>query len=117
MGLPKGKTNNLKGRPKGSKNKVTKDTRGFIIEALEKVSETIIADLEGLSPKDRVSSFFKLLEFVEAKKRPVVVDERLSDYDFEMFKMYKKERERYDSMTEEELDEELRKLEKSVYGN
>lgn len=63
MGLPKGKTNNKAGRPKGSKSKVTLSLRAQINDFLAGNFDKFKRDLELLEPRDRINAYIKLLSF------------------------------------------------------
>jgi len=63
MGLPKGKTNNRSGRPKGSKTKVTLTLRARINDFLGGNFSKFEDDFAMLEPKDRVGIYIKLLSF------------------------------------------------------
>ena len=63
MGLKKGMTNNVNGRPVGSKNKVTVDLRKRINDFLNDNWETLQSDFEQLEAKDRVNFYEKLLQY------------------------------------------------------
>ena len=63
MGLPKGKTNNKDGRPKGAPNKATKDLREWVTAFIDRNTAQLEADWEQLEPKDRVLMFEKLLKY------------------------------------------------------
>jgi hypothetical protein len=83
---------NLNGRPKGVPNKVTADLRAKVHELLAGQYETIIADFEGLEPKDRIKLFIDLLPFALPKLQATSLE-----IDFENF-------------SEDQLDEIINKL-------
>lgn len=63
MPLSKGQTNNPNGRPKGSENKNNKELRDniklFITENWSKIED----DLKELTPKERIDTYIRLLEY------------------------------------------------------
>ncbi len=71
MGLKKGQTNNPKGRPRGSVNKVTKTTRKWLNDLLEGNREQIEKDFKELSPKERIHFFEKLMQYTMPKMQNV----------------------------------------------
>ena len=64
MGLPKGQTNNKKGRPKGSRNKSTKELRAIITSLFEEQIDQIREDLAELEPRYRLKFLTDLLPYV-----------------------------------------------------
>jgi hypothetical protein len=81
MGLPKGKTNNPKGRPQGP-NKITAELRQRIKLFLEGQFETIECDFKTLAPDRRVVLFERYLKFVLPQLQSSSVDlniDRMSD--------------------------------------
>ena len=66
MPFKKGK-NKTGGRSKGTPNAVTHDLREAVRELVEGNVERIRQDLEALEPKERVSAWLKLTEFVLPK--------------------------------------------------
>ena len=67
MGLHKGQTNNPKGRPKGSKNRVSKDLKELIDAFLNEKFELVKDQLNELPPKDQRKFFTNLLPYVVPK--------------------------------------------------
>ena len=64
MGLSKGaKGNNPAGRPKGSKNKGTKELRQRINTFLSDNWEDLLSDFKKLEPKDKLAFYEKLLQY------------------------------------------------------
>ena len=63
MGLKKGTTNNPKGRPQGTPNKLTADLRQRIQEVIDNNWRTIEADIKALEPKDRLMFTERLLKY------------------------------------------------------
>lgn len=64
MGLPKGKTNNVNGRPKGSKNKSTQELKEMVNTFISNNADQFQADFKKLDPKDRVMLYEKMLKYV-----------------------------------------------------
>jgi len=63
MGLPKGRTNNKNGRPKGSVNKLNAKLREGITEFLCGEFKNIEVIIKKLPPRDRVKAFCDLLQY------------------------------------------------------
>ncbi|HTO15197.1 MAG TPA: hypothetical protein VLZ83_05485 [Edaphocola sp.] len=81
----KGKTNNPNGRPKGSKNKVTKNLQGIIKSFLEKNADDLQTEFEKLEPRDKLLFFEKLLKFaIPTQQQNQVNFEKLSDEDLDI---------------------------------
>lgn len=58
-----GRSGNPKGRPKGKANKTTKELRERVKQLLDASFDQVVEDMAALEPKDRISAYFKLLEF------------------------------------------------------
>lgn len=86
MGLPKHRTNNLKGRPPGP-NKITSELRVQIKTFLDGNFATIEKDFKKLDPEKRVALFERYLKFVLPQLQ--TTDIKLD----------------FDSMTDSQLDE------------
>jgi hypothetical protein len=71
MGLRKGQTNNPGGRPKGQRNKVTKETRIFIQRFVAKNSRRLQKDFELLDPFQRVTVMERLFAYTAPKMSTV----------------------------------------------
>jgi len=71
MPLQKGKTNNPNGRPKGIPNKLTKELRASLKNAIAGHVEQIGKDLDELPAKDRLELMVKILAFILPKVEPV----------------------------------------------
>jgi len=69
MGLRKGMTNNINGRPVGSQNKVSADLKQLITDFLNYNWATLQDDFDQLTPKERVYFREKLLQYDVAKKQ------------------------------------------------
>ena len=63
MGVHKGHTNNPKGRPKGTPNKITTDLRIRISDFLSDNWQTFQQDFNGLEPEKRMVFYEKLLQY------------------------------------------------------
>lgn len=111
MGLSKGKTNNPNGRPKGSKNKVTTKFRELFCDLLEENILQIRQDIQTLPPKERISAFLKISEFVIPKLRSVESEGKFSEEAYQEYIKLKTEQDKLGQMTDEELKTELARLE------
>ena len=74
MGLKKGATNNPRGRPKGTPNKVTTDLRKWVDELLHDKRQLFIDDLGKLDPYQRTQMFEKLMQHVLPKQAAITVE-------------------------------------------
>src|SRR3954452_3076472 len=82
MGLPKGRSNNLHGRPRGSLNKNRIELRERITSLLEKNFDRVEGLIPKLRPKDQIRAYIDLLQYSVPKLQAVNVDatfERLDD--------------------------------------
>jgi len=77
MGLKKGQTNNLKGRPKGTLNKTTLPMREFLNTFLDQNRGTLQRDWNTLDPVQRITLFEKLLRFVLPPIQSVSVEGKI----------------------------------------
>jgi hypothetical protein len=94
MPLSKGRTNNPKGRKKGSQNHFSSDMKTYLMDVLESNRERIIQDMEELNPKDRLKFIIDLLPYVLPKLQATTNDTHLS----------------IENLTEQDLDTILSKL-------
>ncbi|GAB2542865.1 hypothetical protein [Spirosoma aerophilum] len=62
------------GRTAGTPNKVTSNLKSRIATLMDEQFDTIITDLEQLEPKDRVTAYLKLMEYVLPKQREQKID-------------------------------------------
>jgi hypothetical protein len=80
MGLPKGRTNNPAGKPKGTTTKITSTIRDRIGNFIDDNFEAFIEDVHQLEPKDRVKAFMELLQYSTPKFQAQAIKiESLSD--------------------------------------
>lgn len=63
----KGITNNPKGRPKGSPNKITQDFRCWLSKLIDKNRDQIQRDLAALPPKERLQVLEKFMQYTIPK--------------------------------------------------
>ena len=68
MGLQKGKTNNINGRPKGVQNKTTTELKESINLLVSNNIDKLQNDIDSLEPKDRLFFIEKLLKYVVPTK-------------------------------------------------
>lgn len=81
MGLPKGRTNNPKGRPK-KPNKITTQTRVWLQNLIDANREQLELDLKSLEPKDRWNIIERLMQYTTPKMQSIdasVQFDRLSE--------------------------------------
>ena len=69
--MPKGKTNNPNGRPKGTPNRITQDVRAWLSAVIDKNRKQMERDLKALEPKDRLQMIEKLMQYVIPKQQAV----------------------------------------------
>ncbi|GAB3995127.1 hypothetical protein GCM10028807_34450 [Spirosoma daeguense] len=62
------------GRKPGSLNKATADIKTRIVNLIGEQFDSIATDVSLLEPKDRVSAYLKLLEYVVPKQREQKID-------------------------------------------
>lgn len=67
MPFKKGFSGNPKGRATGAANKVNRDLREIVRALVEDNAEQVRQDLAALDPKERVSAWLKLTEFILPK--------------------------------------------------
>jgi hypothetical protein len=79
MGLPKGKTNNKSGRPKGSENKIKKELREQLSGFVEEKLENIDSIYEGLNPRDKVKLLTEILPYCIPKFNSIDVKDTSSE--------------------------------------
>jgi hypothetical protein len=77
MGLKKGMCNNLGGRKRGSKNKVSADMKSWVKMLIESNTEQLEADLKQLEPKDKWLIVEKLLAYI-VPKATISIDTTIS---------------------------------------
>jgi hypothetical protein len=71
MGLKKGQTNNRKGRPKGSENKVSMPMRELITSFVDGNMNKLQENYDTLEPRLQVKVIIDLLGFVMPKYAPI----------------------------------------------
>lgn len=67
-GFKKGNTHG-KGRPKGSRNKITRFLKDRISDFLDENWQAIENDFQELEPKDRIDTYLKLISYVLPKPK------------------------------------------------
>ena len=86
MPFRKGQSGNIKGRTKGTPNKVTKHLRECITSFLENNFERLENDFELLPPKDRIKFYCDLLQYSLPKLQTVQLEtdfEHLTDMELD----------------------------------
>lgn len=82
MGLPKGRTNNRAGKPKGTLNKLPRDLRQSITDFLNENFEEVLIEWGKLGGRDKVNFYKDLLQYAIPKLQNVEIDtdfDRLND--------------------------------------
>lgn len=87
MAQQKGQTGNPNGRPKGSKNKATKEIKNFAVSFIEGRQEQFLKDFDSLTPLDRVKIYEKIMQYVIPKavkletdeQRTITIEDKLSE--------------------------------------
>jgi hypothetical protein len=77
MAPKKGQTNNPKGRPKGTPNKVTSSLRDWIIELIDGNRNEVEKDLKKMEPKDRLIILERLIQYVVPKQQSFSIEAQI----------------------------------------
>lgn len=79
MGQPKGQSGNPSGKPKGAKNRTTKQMKELLTKFAEDKIEDVIDAFDELDAKDKVSAFTSLLKYVIPPARDTDADKAGAD--------------------------------------
>ena len=75
------KNNNLStGRPKGSINKTTAETKELLQKIVSNELEGIAERLEKLANKERIDAVIKLLPYIVPRQTEIAVDNKLNQF-------------------------------------
>lgn len=77
MPFKKGDIPNPKGRPMGTKNKVTEKMRANLMEILQGLERQVKTDLRGLEPNERVKAYTSLLAYVIPKQAAITAEAKI----------------------------------------
>jgi hypothetical protein len=80
MGLPKGRTNNMQGKPSVALNKLSRDMRVTITEFLQDSWPEVRKEFHKLSGKDKWMFYEKLLSYATPKLQAQAIE---LDFGFE----------------------------------
>jgi len=72
MGLPKGKTNNPDGRPKGTPNRTTAQIKELLNEFVSMNLEDIQEQYNQLEPREKLQFFERVLKYVVPQQQSYV---------------------------------------------
>ena len=97
MPLAKGKTNNPKGRPKGTPDKVTTELRQWVQQLIDDNRERLARDFDTLDPAERWRIVEKLMQYTVPKMQAVEAKIGLN------------------RMTDEQLDTMINELHAKIY--
>ena len=76
MGLHKGQTNNPNGRPVGKQNKLTTQTKDWIMQLIDRNRKQIEKDLKDMDAETRVKALFSLLNYIVPKQSTISIEEQ-----------------------------------------
>jgi len=81
MSFEKGQSGNPNGRPKGAKDKATKEIREKIASILEEhfTPERVTEDLEAMEPKERLMFLTKLMEYTVPKLKQTDIEANVTN--------------------------------------
>lgn len=77
MPFKKGDIPNPKGRPTGTKNKVTEKMRANLMEILQGLERQVKTDLRGLEPNERVKAYTSLLAYAIPKQAAITAEAKI----------------------------------------
>lgn len=78
MGLPKGRTNNKAGKPRGAVNRLTRDTRQTITDFLERSWPEVEREFHKLKGRDKLNFYRDLLQYSIPKMQAMAVSGELN---------------------------------------
>lgn len=80
MGLKKGQTNNMQGRPKGRKNKNTDELRQIIQSFIDNNIDNMQESFDQIQPKEKLLFMEKMLQYALPKISSVAPDGDKGDH-------------------------------------
>lgn len=100
------------GRAKGTPNKTTTDLKDWVFRLLQRNLKQIEKDLKELDSKERLILFEKLLRYVLPRQASITADMALGfdEKEVEQFRAWQRRNARYEAMTDEELQAEIKRL-------
>lgn len=105
----------LGGRSKGTPNKSTTELREWVQKLVQSNMAQVKRDLKELEPKERLDVIERLMRYVLPRQQAITAQvEGLSTPEIEQFRAWQARQARYESMTDDELREEIKRLDNVI---
>ncbi len=87
MGLKKGNTNNLAGRPKGRRNKVTTEVKEKIEMLIQSITEDVMKEFKALKGERKIKYYIELVKLVLPRPRDPEEEEEMDRRNSELLRV------------------------------